>query len=499
MVGLIGKMLDQYHLREQIGKGGMATVFRAVDSNQLHEVAVKVLSPTIVSERRFLKRFRREAELVKQHLKHPNIVPVIDYGQYHGYVYLVMPFIQGDTLHDRLVRRDITVEESARWVDQVAKALNFAHSKGIIHRDIKPANVLIGESGDAVLTDFGLAREVEGSSTLTGSMLMGTPAYVSPEQGRGEKLDARSDQYSFGVILYQLATGRLPFEVEAPMATVLAHIQDPVPRPRRFNPEISDGLERVILKSLAKRREDRFIDVESLNEAYQSAAVGQPIPDHTMAHDVTPLVGNGREVSKSLPQAMPVRRPRVRRPSWWLLATITLSLVAVGIITLVSLSEIGWGWGSERNPGPSPTLPAVVPPTVTTAPTLTSTPEPTAVLPITSGACPGVRLHPPEIEGNTVRWLVDNASTSPVKLEEFQLGWPVVKNGALERIRLGSEVIWEGTYEPGMAFEFIEGSSMEWPAGGSAFLEATFHWGARAEGYALEVDLDAGCTLSGSW
>ena len=94
---------------------------------------------------------------------------------------------------------------------------------------------------------------------------------------------------------------------------------------------------------------------------------------------------------------------------------------------------------------------------------------------------------------------MDNASTSPVKLEQFQLGWPVVNNGALERIRLGSEVIWEGTYEPGMAFEFIEGSSMEWPAGGSAFLEATFHWGARAEGYALEVDFDAGCTLSGSW
>src|SRR3990172_6795740 len=159
-----------------------------------------------------------------------------------------MPYVAGTTLFDRMARFKVSEAEAARWIGQVSSALGFAHAQGVIHRDVKPSNILIDEAGNALLTDFGLARLIEGSNTLTGSMVMGTPAYVSPEQGRGRSLDPRSDQSSLGGILYQMATGRLPFEGNSPMATVLMHMQEPVPRPGRFNPNLSPAVERVILQ-----------------------------------------------------------------------------------------------------------------------------------------------------------------------------------------------------------------------------------------------------------
>ena len=278
MAGLVGKSLDHYRLDEQIGQGGMATVYKAHDTRSGEDVAMKVLSPTITGEKRFVKRFRREAEFVKQKLRHPNIAPVIAYGETEGYVYIVMPFIAGETLSDRLVRKGLTEREANEFVGQICDALYFAHQKKIIHRDIKPANIMIKKSGEAVLMDFGLARHVEGSGRLTGSMLMGTPAFVSPEQAQGKKLDARSDQYSLGVVLYLIATGHLPFDTDSPMALVLMHIQDPVPRPSRLNPGLKPALERVILKTLAKAKDERFKDVAELKRAYQLALGGDPIP-----------------------------------------------------------------------------------------------------------------------------------------------------------------------------------------------------------------------------
>ncbi|NOR88740.1 MAG: protein kinase, partial [Anaerolineales bacterium] len=198
MSSLIGQTLDHYRIIERIGQGGMATVYLAVDTRSQAEVALKVLSPTMSSDRRFVKRFRREAQLVSQ-LKHENIVSVLAYGQYKGTIYIVMPLIRGETMHQRIARGAISGEESTKWIGQLADALAFAHENGVIHRDIKPSNVILDDSGNACLTDFGLARVIEGHTSLTGSMLMGTPAYVSPEQGRGDQLDARSDQYSLGV------------------------------------------------------------------------------------------------------------------------------------------------------------------------------------------------------------------------------------------------------------------------------------------------------------
>jgi serine/threonine-protein kinase len=271
MSTLVGQMLEHYRLVELVGQGGMATVYRALDTRSLQDVAIKVLSSTAVGDRRFVRRFRREAGFVKNVLRHPNIVGVLDYSEVRGLVYLVMPYISGQTLYDRMTRKRVTDPEAARWIDQVAGALEFAHQKGIIHRDVKPANIIVDDAGDAHLTDFGLARMIEGSNTLTGSMLMGTPAYVAPEQGRGKRVDGRSDEYSVGVVMYQLAAGRVPFEGSSPMATVLLHIQEPVPRPSRFNPGLSQAVEKVILRRW-RNPDDR--SVAAMNQARGGGQVG---------------------------------------------------------------------------------------------------------------------------------------------------------------------------------------------------------------------------------
>jgi len=179
MAGLEGRDLDHYRVVELVGQGGMASVYRAQDTHRNRTVAVKVLSQTISGDRQFVRRFRREAAILK-HLKHPNIVSVLDYGESQGVVYLVMPFVVGETLYERISRRKPTDADSGKWIGQVAEALAFAHGQGVIHRDVKPSNILIDREGNARLTDFGLARLIEDPSSLTGSMLMGTPAFISP-------------------------------------------------------------------------------------------------------------------------------------------------------------------------------------------------------------------------------------------------------------------------------------------------------------------------------
>jgi serine/threonine protein kinase len=500
MPGLVGSMLDSYHLVEQIGKGGMATVYRAVETKRLSEVALKVLSPTIGGERRFLKRFRREAEFVKQRLKHPNIVQVIDYGEYQGYVYLVMPFVRGETLQDRLARGNVLQAECKRWVGQVSSALAFAHSKGIIHRDIKPSNVLISESGDALLTDFGLAREVEGSNTLTGSMLMGTPAFVSPEQGRGEKLDPRSDQYSFGVILYLMATGRLPFQSTTPMATVLQHIQEPVPKPSRFNFDIPPALETVILKSLAKKRDDRFEDMKTLNEAYQAAISGRPLP-WLKVPPQTPSREEAKRDEALYPLFVPEYKPRQRRAFRWFFLIGILLLLSMGTLLISDLSEWGFPWSSSppNNPIPAATSATVVINVSPTENVPASAPSPTQGPPVTSKDCPGIVIYPPAVEGGDVIWRVLNDTPMPVGILEIpDISWSMTAtSGKLERIRIGDEVIAEGEDLEGELR--LEGLIGILENGRTTSIQFEFPGPAGKTGYAFSLVLDAGCTLSGSW
>jgi serine/threonine protein kinase len=270
MAELIGKKLGSYEVLEQIGRGGMAIIYRAYDPSQERFVALKVVAPHLSDDPNFEERFRREAAMLMR-LKHPNIVAVEDAGESDGYAYLVMPFLELGTLTDWLRESPVSPRHGARLMKQMSDALQFAHDHGVIHRDVKASNVLLDDYGNALLADFGLARDQNKESSLTGSMLVGSPDYISPEQVCGEEATALSDQYSLGVILYLLSARRLPFEAESPIALALKHISEPFPRVRSVSPNVPETVERVILKATAMEPRHRFGSVAEMNIALQAA------------------------------------------------------------------------------------------------------------------------------------------------------------------------------------------------------------------------------------
>jgi len=278
MDDLTGKQFGPYQVVGPVGEGGMAAVFKAYQPNMERYVALKVLPRTYAEDPQFVSRFKREARLLAQ-LQHPHILPVFDFGMAEGYTYIVMPFIQGGKFTDMMKGEPLPLARIRQVITQVGDALDYAHERGMIHRDVKPSNILIDERGNCLLTDFGLARMVEDSVNLTSSgTIMGTPAYMSPEQGSGQRIDARSDIYSLGVVLFEMATGRVPYQAETPVAVVFKHIQDPLPLPRKVNPELPEPVERVILKALSKRPEDRYQTVAQMAQAIQLAIPDSPIP-----------------------------------------------------------------------------------------------------------------------------------------------------------------------------------------------------------------------------
>ena len=269
------KTIGRYHLIEPLGEGGMAVVYKAYDTHLECEVAVKVIRTENLPQsgvERALKRFEREAKAVAR-LTHPNIVKVTDYGEDDGKPYLVMPFLPGGTLKQLIKERgQIPWQEAARILIPIAEALAYAHSQGVIHRDIKPSNILLTSTGQPMLTDFGVAKIIEDEATqdLTGtSATVGTPEYMAPEQITSKTVDARADLYSLGVVFYEMVTGRKPFEADTPMAVMVMHSRDPLPRPSQFVRNLPSAVEQFLIKALAKNPNDRFQSAEEILRAQQ--------------------------------------------------------------------------------------------------------------------------------------------------------------------------------------------------------------------------------------
>jgi basic membrane lipoprotein Med (substrate-binding protein (PBP1-ABC) superfamily)/tRNA A-37 threonylcarbamoyl transferase component Bud32 len=271
-MNLIGQSFGRYHILEQLGEGGMATVYRAYDTRLDADVAVKVIRRSAFAPDQLelvLKRFEREAKSLAK-LSHSNIVGVIDYGEYEGSPYLVMEYLPGGTLKDKL-GRPLACREAARLLLPVARALDFAHRKGMAHRDVKPSNILITADGDPMLTDFGIAKILEApeGATLTGTGVgIGTPEYMAPEQWTGQA-GPSSDIYSLGVVFYEMLTGRKPYTADTPAAVLLKQASDPLPNPRQLVPDLPEQAEHVLLKALAKKPEDRFANMAEFAAALE--------------------------------------------------------------------------------------------------------------------------------------------------------------------------------------------------------------------------------------
>lgn len=289
MIFEVGTEVGSYQIVERLGKGGMATVFKGYHARLDRYVAIKVLHAAFKEDDSFLRRFTREAQVVAR-LEHTNIVTVYDYAEQQGHPYLVMRYIAGETLKERISQTPLPLAKTLEIAAAIGSGLDYAHHQGVLHRDIKPSNILISQQGHVYIADFGLARIVQaGESTMSQEMIMGTPQYISPEQAKGEDdLDARTDVYSFGIVLYEMITGQVPFKSDTSYAVIHSQIFDPPPKPSSINQNVNPMMEAVLLKALHKSPAERYQTAGELVAAFTAAAGSVPVePDPAADGPVT--------------------------------------------------------------------------------------------------------------------------------------------------------------------------------------------------------------------
>jgi serine/threonine-protein kinase len=325
----------RYAILERVGQGGMAEVYRARDELLGRDVAVKVLSERFSRDRSFVERFRREAQAAAN-LNHPNIVSLFDYGADEDTYFIVMEFIDGSSLSD-IVRREgaLMPERAAEIASDVARALDRAHAQGLVHRDIKSGNIMITRTGQTKVTDFGIARAVgrDGEQTMTQTgMVIGTAAYLSPEQAQGNPVDGRSDVYSLGVVLFEMLTGSTPFSGDTALSIAYKHVREDPPRPSELNRDVSPQLDAVTLKALAKNPDNRYSSAAEMSEDLQRFMHGQKVQATPILADQTAVMGRGTGTQVLPPTDIPsAEEPSPRRAGWY----VVIVLLALGLVGLL--------------------------------------------------------------------------------------------------------------------------------------------------------------------
>jgi serine/threonine-protein kinase len=394
MTNLIGQSIGRYHILEQLGEGGMATVYKAFDTRLERDVAIKVIRREAFPPNqleRILQRFEREAKSLAR-LNHPNIVKVHDFGDHDGAPYLIMEYLPGGTLKQRL-GQPMPWQQAAKILLPVAEALEYAHEQKMVHRDVKPSNILLTGKSAPLLTDFGVAKllDMEEGQTLTGTGVgIGTPEYMAPEQWTNKTVP-QSDIYGLGVVFYEMVSGRKPYQADTPAALLLKQANDPLPRPAQFVPGLPDAVEKILLKALAKRVEDRYASMGDFAAALEKLAHGAPAPEKAVAGPAPVPTFDPNATRDELVAIPPPKRaqesprPPVHKPApaatprhipAWGWGAGGLFLLAFCALAAVGLYNLGAA-SLAPTESPSPTATVTHTATLTPMPTNTANPRPT--------------------------------------------------------------------------------------------------------------------------
>ena len=426
--------IGYYEIKSELGRGGMATVYRGYDPRFEREVAVKVLPPEMLhADPQFRLRFQREAKIIAR-LEHPSIVPVYDVGEENNQLYFVMRFMGGGSLSERIRERVYRVEEAVRLLGQVAPGVDEAHAKGIVHRDLKPSNILFDNQNVPYISDFGIAKLTQAESTnVTGSAVIGTPAYMAPEQALGSDVDGRADVYALGVILYEMLTGKQPYQADTPMGLAIKHVTDPVPHILNVKPDLPAWIETIVATAMAKDRNDRFSTASEMLETMQAFLRGEtpiraekPLPPSTMQ------AASHAATAHAAPEAKTVfaRKNRLA-PLAWLAPLFMIVLAGGGLLLFrdklfpaatASPSPAAVAPASTTPsplPSPSQTLAALL---ETSTATLSPTDTPTPSLPVIGGAdqiafLSGNNIWVMNVDGSDSRQLTTDGAA------KFNLEW----------------------------------------------------------------------------
>jgi serine/threonine protein kinase len=404
-------LIGKYKVIEHIGRGGMADVYKALHPEMNRVVAIKVLSRALVHSPEMRARFRREARAIGA-LSHPNIVQVFDFDVVDGVYFMVMEFIDGETLGQRLSDlhargKRLPLAETLRVTIAVGQAMHYAHEQAMLHRDIKPTNIMFRGDGCVVLTDFGVAKILNATSHITKTgAVAGTPAYMAPEQWTGATVDRRSDIYSLGVVLYQLATGELPFSDETPARLMFRHISDSPTPPRNLCADIPPALEDVIVRSLAKDPRERYQTAQELVDDLSAILydVESTAPTGVFNRPFLPLAG-ARDAARRWASA------DSRRASLLRLGTGVVALILLIVLAMLSVGGLGGGTTAGATPDATGTalavrvaaLESMLTATATPSPTVSPTPTPTTVSPTPSAITPTPRVAAPTVTASPSR------------------------------------------------------------------------------------------------